>query len=179
MDFKIIYKDNICDLTDDFIDIGYMAEDIEVSDLNGQIKQIKRSHENGAMTLYVSFPDTSDDFIKEMFKLDEFMSHIQVDVHCYFVFNKLDKNEIILKNRLKKFQIVIDSQDDFGNMYGTKIVNGVLEDKLTKALFLISKDGAIFYLDMPSDISNKQIDLKRLQVELNRAYITYTGVGCH
>lgn len=179
MDFEIIYKDNICDLTDDFIDIGYMAEDIEVSDLNGQIKQIKRSHENGAMTLYVSFPDTSDGFIKEMFKLDEFMSHIQVDIHCYFIFNKLDENEIILKNRLKKFQVVIDTQDDFGNMYGTKIINGVLEDKLTKALFLISKDGAIFYLDMPSDISNKQIDLERLQVELNKAYITYTGVGCH
>jgi len=179
MDFEIIYKDNICDLTDDFIDIGYMAEDIEVSDLNGQIKQIKRSHENGAMTLYVSFPDTSDNFIKEMFKLDEFMSHIQVEIYCYFIFNKLDENEIILKNRLKKFQVVIDNQDDFGNMYGTKIINGVLEDKLTKALFLISKDGAIFYLEMPNDISNKQIDLERLQVELNKAYITYTGAGCH
>jgi peroxiredoxin len=83
-----------------------------------------------------------------------------------------------LKNRLEKFKIYFDCEDEFGGMYGTQIVSGTLEGMLTKALFLISKDGAIFYLDMPDDIS-KPLDLERLQVELNKAYVSYTGVGCH
>ncbi len=179
MESKIIYKGQEIELVDDFIDVGYMAENVEVTDINGKIKEIKRSHSDGAMTLLISFPDTSDEFINEIIKLDEFMSHIQVDIHCYFIFNEFYENKTVLKNRLKKFEIVIDNEEEFGNMYGTKIVGDVLKQRLTKALFLISKDGAIFYLDMPNDLINEQIKLDRLQVELNKAYITYTGVGCH
>ena len=68
--------------------------------------------------------------------------------------------------------------DEFGPMYGTKIVQGDLENKLAKALFLISKDGAIFYLEFLKNLE-ENFDLERLRVELNKAYITYTGVGCH
>jgi hypothetical protein len=63
-------------------------------------------------------------------------------------------------------------------MYGTEIINGNLTNLLTKSLFLISKDGAVFYLDMPQDLDTP-LDLERLQIELNKAYTTYTGVGCH
>jgi len=79
---------------------------------------------------------------------------------------------------LKKFEILIDSEQEFGGMYGASIEDGSLESKLTKSLFLIGKDGAIFWLEVPEDLS-KELDLERLQVELNKAYVTYTGVGCH
>ena len=177
MESKIIYNGSECELTDDFIDIGYMAENIEVTDFYGKTKEIKRSDEKGSMTLLVSFPFVQNGFLDEILKLDKFMSAIQVDINCYFIFSNkcIDKN--VLKNRLEKFEIVYDSEDDFGNMYGTKIISGELEDKLTKALFLISKDGAVFYLDMPSDLE-KPFDIERLRAELNRAYMTYTGLGC-
>jgi hypothetical protein len=45
-------------------------------------------------------------------------------------------------------------------------------------MFLISKDGAVFYLDMPNDLSDP-FDLDRLRVELNKAYTSYNGTGCH
>ncbi|MEA3353199.1 MAG: redoxin family protein [Campylobacterota bacterium] len=177
MKSNIIYNGNKCELTEDFTDIGYMAENIEVVDFYGKSKEIKRSDKKGSMTLLISFPNSDEIFLNELLKIDEFLSHIQVDINCYFIFNKEFENQTALKNRLKKFEIVFDSEDEFGNMYGAKIVSGELEDMLTKSLFLISKDGAVFYLDMPSNLE-KEFDLQRLQVELNKAYITYTGVGC-
>jgi len=178
MESKIKYKDQYFKLVDDFIDIGYMAENIEVTDMQEQMKQIKRSHSDGAMTLLVSFPDTQEVFVKEMLVLDELMSHIEVPIYCYFIVNENSEDIQLISKSLKKFEMVIDSEEEFGNMYGTKIIDGSLEDKLTKALFLISKDGAVFFLQMPEDIS-MPLDKDRLKVELNKAYVTYTGVGCH
>ncbi|MEA3288612.1 MAG: hypothetical protein U9Q04_00410 [Campylobacterota bacterium] len=178
MESNMVYKGKEFELTEDFIDIGYMAENIEVTDFYGKTKEIKRSDEKGSMTLLISFPFIQDGFLDEILVLDKFMSNIQVDINCYFIFSNNCPEKSAIKNRLEKFEIVYDTEDEFGNMYGTKIVSGELEDKLTKALFLISKDGAVFYLDMPDDLE-KPIDLERLQVELNKAYVTYTGVGCH
>ncbi len=178
MESNIIYKEQECALCEDFIDIGYMAENIEVTDMNGDTKEIKRSHSDNSMTLLVSFPNEDEGFIKELLVMDEFLSHIQVPINCYFIFNEKTDTLSAIQSKLKKFEIVFDSEEDFGNMYGTKIVSGILEDTLTKSLFLISKDGAVFYLDMPNNLV-KPLDLERLQVELNKAYVTYTGVGCH
>jgi len=178
MESNIIYNGKENELTEDFIDIGYMAENIEVTDFYGNTKEIKRSDEKGSMTLLISFPFVQNGFLEEILKLDKFMSNIQVDIHCYFIFSNKCPEKTVIKNRLEKFEIVYDNEEEFGNMYGTKIVSGELEDKLTKAMFLISKDGAIFYLDMPQDLS-EAFDMDRLKVELNKAYVTYTGVGCH
>lgn len=178
MEFKIKYNDEFLELTDDFIDVGYMAENIEVTTVEGETKEIIRSHSDDTMTLLVSFPTTEDTLVKEMLKLDEFMSHIEVPIYCYFIVNENSDDIKLISKALKKFELVIDSEEEYGNMYGTKIVSGSLEDTLTKALFLISKDGAVFYLQMPEDISTP-LDMERLKVELNKAYVTYTGVGCH
>jgi hypothetical protein len=178
MESKITYKDELLELCEDFTDVGYMAENIEVQDLAGEIFEIKRSHPDKSMTILVSFWNAKDEFLDEILKIDEFLSHIQVPMNSYMIFDKDAKIDAVLKNRLKKFKVVLDAEDEFGNMYGTKLVSGSLKGKLTKSLFLISKDGAIFYLDMPDDLS-KEFDLERLRIELNKAYVSYTGVGCH
>jgi len=177
MESKIIYKNNTCELTEDFIDVGYMAENIEVDTFDKNIKELKRSHSDGAMTLFVSFPNI-EEFHIEILKLDQFMKNIVVPIHCYIIFAKDQEIDKKINEQLEKFEIVYDTQEEFGSMYGTKIVDGVLKDELTKSLFLISKDGAIFFLDIPDDLE-KEFDLQRVQVELNKAYVTYTGVGCH
>jgi len=178
MESKIKYNDELLELTDDFIDVGYMAENIEVSTIEGETKEIKRSHSDDMMTLLISFPNTDNTFVKEMLKFDEFMNHIEVPILCYYIMSENSEDIKLISESLKKFEIVVDSEEEFGNMYGTKIVSGSLEDKLTKALFLISKDGAVFYLQMPEDMGTP-FDMDRLKVELNKAYVTYTGVGCH
>jgi len=178
MESNIKYNEEEYELCEDFIDVGYMAENIEVQDVNGEKLEIKRSHEDKSMTLLVSYPNDKNGFMDEILVMDELLSKIQVPLNCYYIFDKNYKIDTVLKNRLKKFTLVLDTEDEFGNMYGTKLVSGSLEDKLTKSLFLISKDGAIFYLEMPNDLS-KPFDLDRLRVELNKAYTSYTGTGCH
>jgi peroxiredoxin len=178
MEFNITYQGESFELSEDFIDVGYMAENVVVKDLTDTLFEIKRSHQDKAMTLLISLPDLSDSFLQEALRIDGFMSEIQVSIHCYFIFDKKYKELESFGKQLKKFGAVYDYDDEFGNMYGTKIVSGSLEDKLTKALFLISKDGAIFYLDMQEEIST-EFDLTKLQVELNKAYVSYTGTGCH
>jgi peroxiredoxin len=178
MDSKIVYNNESMDLIDDFTDIGYMAENVEVETLEGETKTIKRSHTDEAMTLLISFPNTQENFVKEMFKLDQFMSDIQVPIHCYFLFAKSNDNLKLIQKTLQKFEIVIDKEEEFGSMYGTQIVSGTLALQLTKSLFLISKDGAVFYLQLPETLE-KQFDLENLQIQLNKAFVSYTGVGCH
>ncbi len=178
MESKIKYNDEFLELCDDYIDIGYMAENIEVADILGDKHEIRRSHPDKSMTMLVSFPDDQNGFAHEILKMDELLNKIQVPINCYFIFDKEYEMQTVLKNRLKKFKVVLDVEDEFGNMYGTKLVSGTLEDKLTKSLFLISKDGAVFYLEMPDDLNN-EFDLDRLRIELNKAYTSYNGVGCH
>lgn len=177
MESKIKYKNETLKLCEDFIDIGYMAENYEAADIDGKTVEIRRSHPDKSMSLFISFP-ALEDFEPEILKIDKFLSNLQVAVNCYLVFAKSNDLTAELAKKLTKLIPVFDTEDEFGPMYGTKLESGSLEGELTKALFLISKDGAVFYLQMPEDLE-KEIDLDRLQVELNKAYVSYTGVGCH
>ena len=174
----MIYKNEEFELCDDFIDVGYMAENVVVEDLYGHKVTLKRSHSDKSMSLFVSMPYFGNGFVDEILKLDSLLKTIQVPLNCFFIFDVEMTDKIVLKNRLEKFEIVFDSEDEFGNMYGMKIVDGTLKDKLTKGLFLINKDGSVFYIDIPDDLE-KPLDIDRLIIELNKAYATYTGVGCH
>ena len=178
MEFSITYNGESFKLCEDFIDVGYMAENVDVKDISDTKYEIKRSHADKSMTLLISLPDLTECFLTEALQLDTFMSEIQVPIHCYFIFDKKYEELETFSKQLKKFHAVYDYDEEFGNMYGTKIVSGSLENKLTKALFLISKDGAVFYLDMQEDLA-QDLDLTKLKVELNKAYASYTGTGCH
>lgn len=176
MNSKIFYKNNEQVLVDDFMDIGYMAENVKVLSTCKEKIELQRSHEDKSMTLFMSYP--SCEFEKEILIIDEFLHDIHVGLNCYLIFSEFNEQNVALEQKLKKFKVFFDEEDEYGNMYGTKIESGSLEGKLTKALFLISKDGAVFYIDMPNDLQ-MPLDLERLHAQLNKAYITYTGVGCH
>jgi len=168
----MIYKNEEFELTDEFIDVGYMAEDVDAEDFEGKEILIKKASPNRMIQIFLSFPNW-EDFKEEIIAFDEFMNEAKVEIFTYLIFDK--KIEI---PKLKKLIPAFDVNDDFANMYGTKIVSGSLENKLTKALFLIGKDGAIYHVDMPDDLE-KPIDMERIRVELNKVYQSYTGVGCH
>jgi peroxiredoxin len=173
MKSKIIYKNDEMELTDDFIDIGYMAENIDVIKLNGEKFTIKKASPNRNIQIFLSFPNF-DDFKEEIIAFDEFINGAKIDIYTYIIFNE----KIDFPYEFKKIIPVFDINEEFANMYGTKIVSGSLENKLTKALFLIGKDGAIYHIDMPNNL-DKPLDLERIRVELNKVYQSYTGTGCH
>ena len=173
MKSKITYKNEEMNLTDDFIDIGYMAENFDAININNEEITIKKASPNRNIQLFLSFPNF-DDFSEEIIAFDEFISGAKIDIFVYLIFNE----KIDISYDFKKIIPIFDINEEFANMYGTKIVSGTLENRLTKALFLIGKDGAIYHIDMPSNLDSP-LDLERIRAELNKAYQSYTGAGCH
>ncbi len=169
MKSKILYKNEEMQLTDDFIDIGYMAENFDVINLNNEEVNIKKASPNRNIQVFLSFPNF-DDFSEEIIAFDEFINDAKVDIFTYIIFNE----NIVFPYEFKKIIPVFDVNEEFANMYGTKIVSGSLENRLTKALFLIGKDGAIYHIDMPSNLDSP-LNLDRIRVELNKVYQSYTG----
>jgi|TARA_R110002033_G_scaffold109635_1_gene155655 peroxiredoxin len=167
------YKNEEFELIDELIDVGYMAEDIETIDLQDNELTIKKASPNRMIQIFLSFPNF-EDFKEEIIAFDEFMNDAKVEIFTYIIFDK----KIDFDYKFKKILLVFDINEDYGNMYGTKIINGTLENCLTKALFLVGKDGAIYHIDMPEDLS-KPLDMERIRIELNKVYQSYTGVGCH
>jgi peroxiredoxin len=173
MNSEITYKNEQLELTDEFIDIGYMAENFDAIDLDKKKISIKRTSPNRNIQIFLSFPSFHK-FSDEIISFDEFMNDAKIDIFTYIIFNE----EISIPYKFKKLIPIFDTNEEFANIYGTKIVSGSLENRLTKALFLIGKDGAIYHIDMPNNLE-KSLDLERIRVELNKAYQSYTGVGCH
>lgn len=173
MQSKILYNGQTQELIDEFIDIGYMAEEIEAHNQEGQELLIQKASPNRTIQIFMSFPNF-EDFKEEIIAFDTFMNEAQVEIYTYILFD----SPIEIDYKFKKLIVAFDVNEDYGNMYGTKIVSGSLENKLTKALFLIGKDGAIYHIDMPLDLE-KSFDMDRIRVELNKVYQSYTGVGCH
>jgi peroxiredoxin len=167
------YKNEEFELIDEFIDVGYMAEDIEAVDSQGNEITIKKASPNRMIQIFLSFPNF-EDFKEEIIAFDEFMNDAKVEIFTYLIFDK----KIDFDYTFKKILPVFDINEDYGNMYGTKIISGTLENCLTKALFLVGKDGAIYHIDMPEELS-KPFDMERIRIELNKVYQSYTGVGCH
>jgi peroxiredoxin len=176
MSNNIIYKNETMNLIDDAMEEGYMAQAIHVNMPDDQKCIIKRSHGDTTMTILYSVPNL--EFRSEILELDSFLAPLQVPVKTYLLLNQKTKEIDDFQNKLKRLEIVYDTYDEFGTWYGTKITNGSLEGALCKSLFLISREGAIFYVDMPFDLS-EAISIERLHAALNKAYTIYTGVGCH
>lgn len=170
---KILFNNKENELIDEFIDIGYMAEEFEVEDENNHLQHIKRASQNRSLQILLSFPDF-ENFKEEIMAFDAFMNEAQVEIHTFLIFAQ----KLPIDYAFKALKVVYDTNDEFGEMYGAKIVQGELENCLTKALFLIGKDGALYHIDMPKDLS-QPLDLQRIRLELNKVYQSYTGSGCH
>ena len=72
MKSKIIYKNEEMNLTDDFIDIGYMAENFDVINLKNEEITIKKASLNRNIQLFLSFPN-----------FDHFYDSASSSVHTY------------------------------------------------------------------------------------------------
>jgi peroxiredoxin len=167
------YKNEEFELIDEIIDVGYMAEEINAKDIEGNDLLIRKASPNRMIQIFLSFPNF-EDFKEEIIAFDEFMDEAKVEIFTYLLLDK--KGDFDYK--FKRITPAFDVNEDFACMYGTKIVSGSLENCLTKALFLIGKDGAIYHIDMPEDL-DKPLNMDRIRVELNKVYQSYTGVGCH
>jgi peroxiredoxin len=67
-----------------------------------------------------------------------------------------------------------DVDEAFGDYYGVRLSN----KELAKSLFIISKDGAVFYHEILEDLS-APFNFDKALVKIAAAQNCYTGKGCH
>jgi thiol peroxidase len=160
-------------LEDTPLDIGYASEKVHLSDINGKDHLI--GGHSGQTQLIITTPFIDEAFIQELQKIGELIPSSQT--------YKVSKSLVVAHNsqsapELENFNFFIDSHGEFGDMYGVRLKGEPFDGELTKAIILISKDGAIFYDQFCDDLSH-QFNTDILYRKILAAQLCYTGKGCH
>ncbi|MBU0631402.1 hypothetical protein KKA17_02040 [bacterium] len=155
------------------LDIGYASEKISVKDKDGNEHIL--GGQNGKTQLIISAPFMDDDLLKELQEIEkELPSGGDYEVSASLIFAEDLKDDL----NLAKIKLYIDYKEEFGDFYGAKLTGEPYDNKLTKAIILISKDGAIFYDEFVKDLNDK-FSQETLMRKIYAAQTCYTGKGCH
>jgi len=155
------------------IDIGYASEKVTLTDVNGTECTI--GGHNGNTQLIITTPFIDDDFINEMHHIDEIIpTDGENKIEAFLVVANDSHNTV----EIPKFDFLIDSKEELRDFYGVRLTGKPYDNELTKAIILISKDGAIYYDQFCDDLThhfNKDILYRKILA----AQLCYTGKGCH
>lgn len=160
-------------LEDEPLDIGYASEKVSVKDGEGEEHII--GGQNGKTQVIVTAPFIDDSFSDELRSLREQLpkgGDYEVSVSVVVA------NERHTDPGIEDFAFFIDHDDSFGDWYGVRLADGPCEKELTKALFVISKDGALFYDEFVSNLHDP-FNIDTLLRKVHAAQTCYTGKGCH
>jgi thiol peroxidase len=161
-------------LEDEPLEAGYASEKVAVTSIKGEAIDI--GGHNGKTQLIISVPFINKDISTELNKLalTLYNSPLIEASSSLVVATTEDKTF----DDIEGYELYADYEGEFGDMYSVRLQDGPLEGELTKALFIISKDGALFYDEILPDISksfNADLALSKLAI----AQECYTGKGCH
>jgi len=170
---KAFYKTQELEIIDEHIESGYMSDKVLMVDLEGNEIMIGGS-KNRTIQVFLSLPHDDEFLLEEAIQLDNFLQNATVSIFAYLIFASKPKN----LPTFERLVPLIDVNDIFSLQYGVKIESEYLLNHLTKALYIIGKDGAIFYDWLPSHLE-EMLDFDIFTIEMNRAFNAYTGVGCH
>lgn len=160
-------------LGDTPLDIGYAAEKVELKKPDGQTFQI--GGQNGMTQIILSAPFIDEKLVHELHQLDSLL-----DLNAL---NGISKVLVVADNRhhlpvLDGWLVGYDYDKAFADYYGVRLTGEPLEGELAKALFIVSKDGALFYHQITEDI-NQPFSLDKVLLQIAAAQNCYTGKGCH
>ncbi len=160
-------------LEDDPLDVGYASEKVTVKDAAGNEKVI--GGQNGKTQIIVTAPFIDARFAEELRGLSAMLPKGgEHEVTASVVV----ANEHHQDPGIEGVDFCIDSDEGFGDWYGVRLADGPCEKELTKALFVISKDGALFYDEFVSNLHDG-FNLDTLYRKVSAAQLCYTGQGCH
>lgn len=170
---QIRYNTTTLQLEDIPLDIGYASEKVELT--TGTGKPLCIGGQNGMTQLIVTTPFVDDPLIAELQELDRLLSLNALHGTAKTLVVATDRHHA---PDLEGWMFGIDGDEAFGDYYGIRLRPGELGGEFAKALFVISKDGALFYSDILSDL-NGVFDTARAIVKIAAAHNCYTGKGCH
>lgn len=170
---QIRYQTSTLRLEDLPLDVGYASEKVTLEGASGETFTI--GGQNGSTQLIVTSPFVTDSLVSQLREIDTLLILNALGGVC---------KSLVVANakhgdpQLEEWRYGIDKEEAFGDYYGIRLAPGELESELTKALFVISKDGALFYSEIPDDL-DKAFDTDRAIVKIAAAANCYTGKGCH
>lgn len=166
---RITHKSSLLELQDLPIDIGYASEKVELKDPQGTLIAI--GGQNGTTQLLVSAPFIDDALIAQLKELDTLLN--------INALNAITKALVVAHNShtlpmMEEWFSGYDYDGAFGDFYGVRLTN----DELAKALFIISKDGAVFHHEILNDL-DAPFSIEKCIIKISAAINCYTGKGCH
>jgi peroxiredoxin len=155
------------------LDIGYSSEKVSLKNHLGESFTI--GGQNGFTQLILSTPFIDDSLVKQLEEINVLLelNALQSITKSLVVASKNHTNP-----NIQGWQFGIDVDEAFGDYYGVRLPKGELGGEFTKALFIVSKDGALFYDEILDDL-NKSFSLEKTLSKIAAAMNCYTGKGCH
>ena len=139
---QVLLNTSIMRLEDNPLDIGYASEEVTLKDENGNYHPI--AGHNGKTQLLISAPFIDNALHNELKDIEAMIpkeEEHEVNV-TLIVANDTHQNP-----HIEGFDFLIDTQGEFADWYGLRLVGDPLGGELTKGIMLISKDGALFHDD--------------------------------
>lgn len=155
------------------LDIGYASERVSVIDTQGSRETI--GGQNGKTQLIITTPSIDDTFKEELAQIG---SMIPEDELHEVTAALIVANDTHQDPEIEKFAFYIDDEEEFSDLYGVRLTGEPFDGEMTKAVILISKDGAIFYDEFVTDLG-QGFNTDTLLRKIVAAQTCYTGKGCH
>lgn len=165
----IHHNHSLLTLEDLPLDVGYASERVDLK--NGLGENFCIGGQNGATQLLISAPFIDDALMAQLNEMDTLLA--------LNALGGLTKALIVANDShalpaLDEWLIGYDADEAYGDYYGVRLSN----KELAKALFILSKDGAVFYHEILSDL-NESFSIDRALAKIVAANSCYTGKGCH
>lgn len=166
---QIRLNTTILTLEDMPLDVGYASERVDLKNSRGETFPI--GGQNGATQLLISTPFIDDTLISQMSEIDTLLALNALGGITKALIVAHDKHEFPARD---EWLIGYDYDEAFGDYYGVRLSN----KELAKSLYLISKDGAVFYHEILDDL-NTTFSFDKALIKIVAAQSCYTGKGCH
>jgi len=153
------------------LDIGYASEKVTLKTKEGTSLTV--GGQSGGTQLIVTAPFIDDSFIAELESIGNALPEGEgVSASLIVAGTSHDDPQIA------RFRFLVDSDEEFADWYGVRLSGDPLEGELTKALFIISKDGALYYDEFAKNLHDP-FNAETAVRKIYAAQECYTGKGCH
>lgn len=170
---QIRYNNSTVQLDDIPLDVGYASERVELK--NGSNGTFPIGGQNGATQVIVTTPFVDEGLLAQLREIDALLSLNALGGITKALVVATDTHDA---PALEEWQFGIDDDEAFGDYYGVRLSSGELSGEFAKALFVISKDGALFYDEILRDL-HEPFSLDKAVIKIAAAQTCYTGKGCH
>ncbi|MHC3994835.1 hypothetical protein ACXWTF_08380 [Thiomicrolovo sp. ZZH C-3] len=153
------------------LDIGYASEQVTLKTPEGTAQTV--GGQDGKTQLIVTAPFIDEALIAELQSIGQALPEGDgVDASLIVAATAHEDPKV------DGFRFLLDSDEEFADWYGVRLSGEPLEGELTKALFIISKDGALFYDEFATNL-NDPFNAETAVRKIYAAQECYTGKGCH